>query len=367
MTRTERHTTPATPGSDRHGAAVWTTSRGSASAWWEPVARVRRQVVEDRVPLLAAGVAFHAMLALFPALIALTSVYGLLADPHRVQQELASLDGLVPGTVRGLLRQELGSIIGSSPETLTAGLIVAVLVTVWAASNGINGLVRAVNLAHNRTDSRPYWRRRLLALSLTVGGMALLVAVLGLAALAPALLAVLHLEPSGEVTLSWLRWPVLAILVFSALCALYRWAPDRAAADWRGIRLGAGVAASLWLTASALFSLFVSNFGRFNQVYGSLAAAVVLLLWLDLGAFAILLGAEIDAESERRRGHWEAAPGGPAREHPSSAAASRPRSRTIPQPPGTARLRPGRAGHGRNLRPDAHPGSPNWPDWREEP
>ncbi len=364
MTRTDPRTAVPAPTSGHHGAPVTATSGRPASAWWEPLARVRRQVMEDRVPLLAAGVAFHAMLALFPALIALTSVYGLLADPHRVQQELVRLDGLVPGTVRGLIRQELGSIIGSSPETLTAGLIVAVLVTVWAASNGVNGLVRAVNLAHNRTDSRPFWRRRLLALALTVGGMALLVAVLGLTALAPALLAVLHLEPIRQVALRWLRWPVLAVMVFTALCALYRWAPDRTVADWRGIRLGATVAAGLWLTASALFSLFVSNFGRFNQVYGSLAAAVVLLLWLDLGAFAILLGAEIDADNERRWiGTGTASPGHEHEHRPAGAGRSH-RSRTIPQPPGTARLRPGRAGHGCSLRPDAYPGSP---DWRNQP
>jgi len=364
MTQTERHATPSAPDSGPHGSERTATLGRSTSAWWKPLERVRRQVAEDRVPLLAAGVAFHAMLALFPALIALTSVYGLLADPHRVQRELAQLDGLVPGTVRGLLRQELGSIIGSSPETLTAGLIVAVLVTLWAASNGVNGLVRAVNLAHNRTDSRSFWRRRLLALALTVGGMALLVAVLGLTALAPALLAVLHLEPMRAVTLSWLRWPVLAVMVFTALCVLYRWAPDRVAADWRGIRVGAAVAAGLWLTASALFSLFVSNFGRFNQVYGSLAAAVVLLLWLDLGAFAILLGAEVDAVSERQAGNAGAASPGPDHETLPVRVGRRRRTRTTPQPPGSTRPRPGRTRHGRDPRPGVHPGSP---DWRNEP
>lgn len=257
--------------------------------------RLWREVGDDDLPLLAAGLAFYAVLGLFPGLTALVALYGLIADPGDVQGLIASYGSLLPAEVRGLLARELIALADARANTqLGIGLGVSLVLLLWSASSGAQALIRGINLAFDQTEARPFYRHRLLALALTLGALAFFAVAVAAIAVVPALLATLALGPKVEAWISWLRWPLLTAAVFGALVPIYRYAPYRRRRPQR-FAIGALLAAGLWLLGSSLFSLYVAGFGRYHATYGALGGVVVLLLWLYLSAFVVLLGAEVEA------------------------------------------------------------------------
>jgi membrane protein len=270
------------------------------SGWVHVARRVIQELRHDHVTLLAAGVAFYAMLAMVPALIALVTVYGLVADPAEVGRQLAPLTRELGGGAGQLIREQLQSIAATSTTGLGVGLVVSLAVALWAASSGVQGLMRAVNLAYDEEETRGFLRLRGQALLLTLVGIVVAVVALALIAGVPAILGVAGVERGTELAMTIARWPVLALLVVGALGVVYRYAPDRDNPRWRWVSPGALIATVLWLIGSGLFSAYVSNFGRYDETYGSLAGVVVLLLWLYLSSFVVLLGAEINAETEHQ-------------------------------------------------------------------
>ena len=289
---------PATGAAD--GEHVAWPCRLSRPGWRQVLARVRHQAEEDDVSLLAAGVAFYAMLSLFPALAALTTISGLVFDPADIQGQVETITRIVPESTRQLLLERMDAIIANSQQALTIGLVAALVVTLWTASTGMYGLVRAVNRAYNERETRSFVALRALSLILTLGAFCFLVISMALIAVVPAILHLLGLERGAEMALVTLRWPLLATLVFAALAVVYRYAPDRTNPQWRWVSIGSLAATILWLLASLGFSVYVSHFGSYDRLYGSLGAGVLLLLWLFLSAFSVLLGAEINAEIERQ-------------------------------------------------------------------
>jgi len=268
--------------------------------WFAVLKRVKAEVKEDNVTLLAAGVAFYAMLAIFPAIIAVVTVYGMVADPAQVQSQVGEFAKSLPSGADQLLTGQLESVTEAGRQSLSIGLAVSLLAVLWTASGGVQGLVKGLNLVYDEKETRGFLKLRGLSLLLTLGAILMAVVAIALVAVFPAVVDDLKLGQAGELAASIARWVVLALLVLSAVAVLYRYAPDRANPRWRWVSWGAVVALVLWLLGSIGFSWYVDNFGKYNQTHGALAAVIILLLWLFLSGFAVLLGAEIDAEIERQ-------------------------------------------------------------------
>jgi membrane protein len=268
--------------------------------WFAVLKRVKAEVKEDNVPLLAAGVAFYAMLAIFPAIIAVVTVYGMVADPNQVESQVSEFAKSLPAGADQLLTEQLQNVVSAGRQSLSIGLVVSLAAVLWTASGGVQGLVKGLNIVYDEKETRGFLKLRGLSLLLTLGAILVAVIALALIAVFPAVIDNLGLGRAGELAASIARWVVLALLVLAALAVVYRFAPDRANPRWRWVSWGAVVALVLWLLGSIGFSWYVDNFGKYNQTYGALAAVIILLLWLFLSAFAVLLGAEFDAEIERQ-------------------------------------------------------------------
>jgi membrane protein len=268
--------------------------------WFAILRRVKAEVKEDNVTLLAAGVAFYAMLAIFPAIIAVVTVYGMVADPEQVQTQVGEFAKSLPSGADELLTEQLRNVTQAGRQSLSIGLAVSLLAVLWSASSGVQGLVKGLNLVYDEQETRGFVKLRGLSLLLTLGAIVVAVVALALITVFPAVIEDLGLGQAGELAASIARWVVLALLVLAALAVVYRFAPDRANPRWRWVSWGAVVALVLWLLGSVGFSWYVDNFGKYNQTYGALASVIILLLWLFLSAFAVLLGAELDAETERQ-------------------------------------------------------------------
>ena len=260
--------------------------------------RVKDQLAEDHVDILAGGIAFYALLAIFPTLIALVSLYALIADPVSVERQAREISGVLPSAADQLVNQQLGEIIKSSAEKLSLGLFLSLAAVLWSASAGTLSLIEGVNIAFDERETRSFIRLRgmalLMAAVLVVAGLL----SLGVIAVLPVVLGAIGLGSAAETLISIGRWPVLAAGVVVGLAALYRYAPNRTKPRWRWVSWGAVTATVVWIAASVGLSLYVENFGTYNKTYGALAGVIVLMLWLYVSMYAILLGAELDAELE---------------------------------------------------------------------
>ena len=270
-----------------------------AQGWKQIVKRGWKEAKADQVPLLAAGVAYYAFLAIFPALVAIVSIYGLFADPATITSQLKSLTEALPGQARQVITEQVTA-LAARRTALGIGLIISILIALWSASGGISNMLTAITTAYDEEEKRGFIKKRLLSLALTVGAILFMLIMLGIVAVLPPLLNSLF----GSGVLKWvfqiLGWLVLMVIVMVVLGFLYRIAPDRDAPKIKWVSVGAVVATVIWLLASIGFSIYSSTFGNYAKTYGVFAGIVVLLFWLWLTSYAILLGAEINAESEQQ-------------------------------------------------------------------
>lgn len=265
--------------------------------WRQVAQRGWAEAKADQVPLLGAGVAFFAFLALFPALIALVTLYGLFADPGVIANQVNSLSAL-PAEVRQLIVDQINN---QNRSSLGWSAAISIAVALFSASGGVNQLMIAINVAYDEEPKRSVVKHRLIALGLTAGAIVFIVVLLGLVAVVPPVLGQLFGDsPVVRVALSALRWVLVVVLVAAALAVLYRVAPDRDSPKIRWVSVGAAIATLLWLLASIGLSVYVSTFGNYAKTYGVFAAVIVLLLWLWIASYAVLLGAEINAEAEQQ-------------------------------------------------------------------
>jgi membrane protein len=268
--------------------------------WRQILIRVYQSLMRDNVTVIAAGVAFWAILAVFPGVAAIISAYGLLADPAQARADLEGFATLMPPQARQVLFAQVDAIVGRSPQALSAGALVSLFLTIWSAKKGIMALMAAINIAYGEEERRSLVRAHLIALALTAAGVLFMVFTLVLVAGVPLVLGFLPLRDLTAQVWLLLRWPVLAALAVLAIALFYRHAPSRRQARMRWVSWGAVVATLLWLAASAGLSFYVQSFGTFNETYGTLGAVVVLLVWLFLSALALLIGAQLNAEIEHQ-------------------------------------------------------------------
>ncbi len=268
--------------------------------WRDVLLRTKNETVIDNLGLVSAGVAFYFFLAVFPAMAAFISLYGLLTDTSDAMLQIQSFTQLLPPQASEVLLDQVKSLTAKSSTSLGLSAIASILFAFWSAMKGTLALITALNIAYEENDKRGIIRLRLIALLMTVGAIVFVTVSLITLTLIPWLLSKLNISQYVQLSFSYLRWPALVVIVSFLLSVLYRVAPDRRQARWRWVTPGAVLATTLWISASALFSWYVAEFGNFNEMYGSIGAVVLLLVWLYLTAYIILIGAELNAELEHQ-------------------------------------------------------------------
>ena len=269
-------------------------------AWKSILSRVYVTMSNADLTLRCAGVAYYGFLSIFPMLACFVLVYGLVTTPASLQQQLSILEPLLPQAVNEILLQRLSQLIDQPDAGLGIGLVVSLAIAFWSGSRGTSAMISAISRTYLETDDRSFIAGAFLSLGLTLAALVFMILVLVAVAATPLLVNVLPFEHHAETLALWLRWPFLAVMVWVAISVLYRIAPHREGAKVRWITPGAALATVLWLVLSALFSLYVENFANYNATFGSLSAAVVMLLWFYYSTSVVLLGAGINAELEHQ-------------------------------------------------------------------
>lgn len=268
--------------------------------WLDILKRVGKQLSKDRISIISAGVAFYALLAIFPALAAMIAIYGLAFDPQQVMQQVEALGAMLPQQAADLVTGQLGDIASTERTKLGFAAVLGIVLALWSASAGVRTLMEALNVAYHEEEKRGTARFYATALILTLGAIvSSLLAILLIVAL-PAVLGLLGLGSSAETLINVGKFVLLAVLMIIGLAVVYRFGPSREEPRWAWVTPGAILATVLWVVGSALFALYVSKFASYNETYGSLGAVVILLMWFLLTAYAILIGAELNGEMERQ-------------------------------------------------------------------
>jgi membrane protein len=250
---------------------------------------------EHNLTLVAAGVAFYAFLALVPALIAIVSIYGLVANPNDVKRLVKDVGSSLPVEVRNFLVFQLTSIVNANRAGVTTAAVFAIALALWSASGGIAALISAIHVAYEKDEPKGFVVKRGKALLLTLGAIIFLGLVAFLIVAARPLLGHAGLGTPGRIALNVIGWLFLAAVVIVGIGLLYRFAVTDNSSGWLGfLTLGTVSAMVVWLVVSGLFAAYTANFASYGKTYGALASIVVLLLWLWLSSLALLIGAEID-------------------------------------------------------------------------
>jgi membrane protein len=268
--------------------------------WKQIVKRAWAENSADNMPIIAGGVAFFGFLSIFPALIAMISLYGLVASPATVARQVEDLSAQLPESAATLIETQLKEITSTSGSALTWGLVVAILAALWSASGGVGNIVTAINLAYDEVETRNFFKLKATSLLLTLGAIVFVLVAFGLVAVVPIVLDALPLGVVGTILAQVLRWVLLLAVFAGALAVLYRVAPDRDAPKLRWVSLGSIVVTVVWALVSLVFSFYVDNFGSYDKTYGAIAGVIVLMLWLYLTCYLVLFGAEINSEAEHQ-------------------------------------------------------------------
>ncbi len=270
------------------------------TGWRDILWRTYSEMWSDRILSIAGGVAFFVLFAIFPAVTALVSAYGLFFDPATVTNSISMASGVVPDDALNLVRQQAIRIASQGRGTLSIGVVVGILVALWSAMGGVKAMIDALNVIYDEQDERGFIHYNLVALAFTLGSFAVLLLAMGAMVAVPIALASLG---HGEVTATLMRvvrWPALLGLLLFGLAFLYRYGPHRRTARWQWVSVGSVFAAVVWIGASYLFSWYIAAFNSYNAVYGSLGAVVAMMMWLWISTTVVLLGAELNAEIEHQ-------------------------------------------------------------------
>ena len=267
--------------------------------WMEIAKSTFAQIGIDRVTAVAGGITFFGLLSLFPALTALVSIYGLVADPAAISGHLDLLDSFLPQGALDIIRSQVGAITSSPGTALSIAGIGGLLVAFYSANGGMKALLSALNVAFFQTETRGFIKLNLVSMAFTLGGLVMIILMLGVIAVIPILLQMLPLADSTSTWVALIRWPIMFGVLILALAALYRWGPDAPDSRWRWISPGAVVAAVGLVLTSILFSWYAANFANYNETYGSLGAVIALMMWLWFASTVVLIGAEVNSEIEK--------------------------------------------------------------------
>jgi membrane protein len=270
------------------------------AGWKDILWRTYQRTGEDRLLATAAGVVFFGLLAVFPAITALVSSYGLFADPSTIGANLQTLALMLPEGSFQIVQDQVARVVTKGNTALGATFLFGLGLAIWSANAGVKAVIDALNVVYEEREKRSFIRLNLLALAFTTGGIAALLLMVSAVVAAPLMLDHVGLAPESRFIVSLTRWPLLLMILLAALGILYRYGPSRRAARWEWLSVGALAAALLWMVGSSLLSWYLSNFGNYNATYGSLGAAIGLMMWMWMSAIIVLCGAELNSEIERQ-------------------------------------------------------------------
>lgn len=260
------------------------------------MANLGRRLSVHNASVLAAAVAFYSFLSIFPAIAALVSLYGLVANPHELRSDLEALRAVLPADAVSPLSAWLTDLIHKPRAHFSAGLAISVAISVWSARYATATLMIALDVAFAAPERRTLLRYNAVALLLTLVLILLVGSAMILVALLPVAIGYLQIPPSWQSATLWVRWPILLAIIVIAVALIYRYAPNRADGHWEFASADTLLATSGLIIGSYGFSLYISTFPAYDKTYGSLGAVAVLLTWLWIAAYSVLAGAELNAE-----------------------------------------------------------------------
>ena len=300
VSSSDGHAPPSAAGDRERGRHAQTPTDIPSPGWKDILWRTYEEFNSDRIMAVSAGVTFYALLALFPAIAALVSIYGLFADPMTIQDHLNTMSGVMPGGAMDIVGEQVTRIAGQGGGALGFGFVFGLGVSLWSANAGMKAIIDALNIVYEEEEKRSFIMLNLQSLAFTLGAILfLLLAIAGIVVL-PIALNFIGLGGTAETLLSLARWPVLLLVVVTGLAVIYRYGPSRDKAEWKWVTPGGILAAVLWLGGSVLFSWYVANFGNYNETYGSLGAVIGFMTWIWISTMVVLLGAELNAEIEHQ-------------------------------------------------------------------
>jgi membrane protein len=267
---------------------------------WKIIIRRTYRRIDDRVLATAGGVVFFGLLAIFPAVTALVSSYGLFTDPATISANLQTLAMMLPEGAFQIVEDQVARVVSNGNATLGVTFLFGLVLAIWSANAGVKSIFDALNVAYEEREKRSFIRLNLISLAFTVGGIAALLLMVGAVVAFPLALDHLGIAPESKLIVALARWPVLLVILLAALAILYRFAPSRGVPRWQWLSIGAVTAAVLWIAGSALLSWYLSAFANYNATYGSLGAAIGLMMWMWMSAIVIMFGAELNSEIERQ-------------------------------------------------------------------
>jgi len=268
------------------------------SGWKKILLRVKDRIKEDHIPIISAGVAFYAFLAIFPGIMALVSIYGLALDAQSAQDQITRLATIMPEEAISIIEGRIEKLMETSSSALGWGTLFGLLIALWSSNRGIRSLFTGLDVAYRVENRRNFFKQYAMTLTFTLGTLIVILVSLAFIVLFPLLVNTIGLPETIDSLIKWLRWPLLGIIIISAISLIYKYGPSRDTPGYRWVVLGATVATIVWLIASWGFSVYVSNFGNFGEMYGSLSAVVILLFWLFITSFIILVGGELNCATE---------------------------------------------------------------------
>lgn len=271
----------------------------SLRVWWKSLVGVIVAVDEKNLSLISAGVGFFGMLAIFPGLAAIIAIWGLVADPGVINGQMDLIRQFVPNEVFSLLNEQMDNLMTARPETLGWTTLLSIVAAFWSARAGVAALVRGLNAIYREPHRSGVYR---IFSALAITGSLIMIAIVALLAVVvtPVLLAVLPLGMYSAWAVEVLRWFTAGMVLVIGLGVIYRLGPNRRAAKVAWISPGSILAVLLWVSVSMALSVYLKNFKSYNEVYGSIGAAISLLMWFYLSALSIFMGAALNAELELR-------------------------------------------------------------------
>ncbi|MET0742137.1 MAG: YihY/virulence factor BrkB family protein [Microvirga sp.] len=290
----------ADPAAGERGRHAESPTEIPVLGWKDILWRVYAEFNQDHVTSVAAGVTFFALLAIFPAIGALVSIYGLFTDPATIRDHLNTLSGVLPGGAMEIIGEQVGRIASAGGGTLGFAFLFGLAVSLWSANAGMKAVFEALNIVYEEEEKRSFIRLNATSLAFTLGAILFLLFALGAVVVLPIVFDFIGLGRATEWIIAIARWPVLLVGVVLALALIYRYGPSRDNPQWRWTTPGSILAAVLWIVASMLFSWYVSSFGSYNETYGSLGAAIGFMTWIWISTIIVLVGAEINAEMEHQ-------------------------------------------------------------------
>ena len=280
------------------GRAAETPTEIPAKGWKDILLRVKSEIGEDHVGLIAAGVAFYGLLALFPGIGALMAIAGLVLDPQTVVEQIDALGEVLPPEAASIVVGQASDVASSEGGGLGVAAIVGLLLALWSASAAMRSMMEGLNVAYDEDETRGFIKATFVRLLLTLGVIAGLILIFAIAVVVPVFLAFVPLGGAAEVAVDVARWAAMFLIVAFGLAVLYRYGPSREDPEWKWVTPGALAATVVWLVASGAFAFYVANFASYNETFGALGGVIILLMWMWISAYVILMGAELDAEME---------------------------------------------------------------------